>query len=250
MYPVPSLHDFIQFDQQHKGQPLHAHWSATVSKRNHSLDFNLTTTIHATISHTYSSTINGSPLSTTILPTGTMPLMPFSDSSLITKPQPTATQQRRPPHPHPLRSHRSSENILAQQSSQPNTISDFNPFRTTINFSRTYLPTRTMRRGSVDASSSRETFTSPKMAAAVFPTEKRFCYASRTYEQRNDYPVIPIRPPLRPTVSFGSASVATFTSHDSIWEEKNRAATNDPPHPKKRGCLGAFSSLISSCRGG
>ncbi|KAF7194741.1 hypothetical protein HII31_04003, partial [Pseudocercospora fuligena] len=208
-------------------------------QHNHSLDFSHTITIHTTtISHTNLAILHGSPLSAPILPTGTMPLMPFSDSSLITKPQPTATQQR-PPHPHPLRSHRSSENVLAQQSSQPNTINDLNPFRTTINFSRTYLP---RRRRSMDATSfgSRETFSSPKMAAAVLSTEERFGYASRTYEQqqRKDYPVIPTRPPLRPTVSFGSVSVATFTSHDSIWKEKNGAI---PSLPKKRGCLAFLS---------
>ncbi|KXS96988.1 hypothetical protein AC578_5550 [Pseudocercospora eumusae] len=175
-----------------------------------------------------------------------MPLMPFSDSSIVTKPQPTATQ-RRPPHPHPLRSDRSSENVLAQQSSQPNTIHGLNPFRTTINFSRTYLPRRTIRRRSMYAG---ETFSSPKMAAPVFPAEESFGYASGTYEQsqRKDYPVIPTRPPLRPTVSFGSVSVATFTSHDSIWEEeKNGAGLNESPAlSKKRGCLGAFFS----CRRG
>ncbi|EME84988.1 uncharacterized protein MYCFIDRAFT_83037 [Pseudocercospora fijiensis CIRAD86] len=182
-----------------------------------------------------------------------MPLMPFSDSTLIAKPQPTATP--RPPHPHPLRSHRSSENFLAQQSSQPNTLNDLDPFRTTINFSRAYLPRRTLRRRSRHVSFSGETFPSPQMASAVFSTEERLGYSSGTYEQqqqqRKDYPVIPTRPPLRPTVSFGSVSVATFTSHDSIWEEKVAIENlRFAAKARRRGCLAAGMAFFEHVSGG
>lgn len=215
---------------------------------------------HTLPQHTHT---NGSPLPTPVLSLGTMPLMPLPNNSIVTK-LPAARQR----YPHPFRS---AEDIMAEkQPQEPQLDSVIEVFpqhqRRTILFSRAPNHSRTIQRRSIrssgDGSDQIQILSAPQMARAVFSTQKGFGYSAgahaATASQKQDYPVIPTRPPLRPTNPFGIVSNKSDDSMSSVWDEKipftnERDLTSLPPPSTRdwRECVScAYLGLLKFIRAG
>lgn len=168
-------------------------------------------------------------MSEIIFPAGTMHVMPITNSAIVTFDSNTRDihiQQ----HPHPLRSHNSSKDILAEQLSdfyitqqQPNKSTTTN----ISSISSGRKPShhrRSSARSSIDASE----FQVKEIPSSIHRPETRFrndTHKSSSRSVKNfslpsrDYPVIPVRPPLRPTVSFGAISHHSYDSTSPIVEK-------------------------------
>ncbi|KAM3420933.1 hypothetical protein BST61_g4167 [Cercospora zeina] len=170
-----------------------------------------------------------------------MPVVPFSDSAISSSISSTDTTAVQQDHPHPPRSHASAADLLAQQlqithvtqRQQPDGI----PAATNVlGRSRRSGSTssshhrRSLARTCIDASEFHIPTASPIQACNGFPPRFRHnpspppTTASSSLDANflpppptpRDYPIIPTRPPLRPTVSFGAVSHHSYDSTSPI----------------------------------
>lgn len=136
------------------------------------------------------------------------------------------------PHPHPLRSH-STENLqttVLQQKAKPDTLTppdtpNHTPFRHHHRRSRSVH--------SIDRSILLPTPPSPALAqqGIISASTERLGDTGRLPRSSsstgssggNDFPVVPVRPPLRPTISFGGEtrmSYYSISSTEQVEKEK------------------------------
>ncbi|CAK1362598.1 unnamed protein product [Cercospora beticola] len=175
-----------------------------------------------------------------------MPVVPFSDSafgSTNSSANASAVQQD---HAHPLRSHRSAADLLAEQlqsshiapQQQPDSVKPATQLLGRARRSGSGSSShhrRSLARTSIDTSQFQVQTTSPSSLSRGFPTRFRDDPAQSSASTPSslndnllsptsttrDYPIIPTRPPLRPTVSFGAISHHSYDSSSPITATKS-----------------------------
>jgi len=145
------------------------------------------------------------------------------------------------PHPHPLRSH-SSESIY-----QIRDVKSDQPESSLLN-STNDAPYRQHRRSRSVHGIDRSSFASipalpafpPQVAA---PSTERFDNAAilEPTQGSKDFPVVPVRPPLRPTISFGGETRMSYASITSIEEKSKEIAVAEHQRRQKQQILAVSS---------
>lgn len=153
--------------------------------------------------------IHGSPLPSTFIPTGSLPTMPLSINVGNNE------------HPHPLRSH----DIMAQHQStamprypSPLIISRSGGFDESGR--RPSIRTVGNCTNSIDAGRGDQQVT--PLTTKPHSLEARLSNTAGTSSPSTaDYPVVPVRPPLRPTISFeGVSKLSIYSDESSIYQHK------------------------------
>lgn len=173
--------------------------------------------------------IHGSPLPSTFIPTGSLPIMPLSINVDNNE------------HPHPLRSH----DIMAQHEStaMPRYPSPLIISRSGGIGERGRRPSiRTVGNCTNPIDAGRRDQQVTTLTTQPHSSEARLGNtASTSSPSTADYPVVPVRPPLRPTISFGGVSkLSMYSDESSIYHHKAATVTvtsfdedDEGPTPKK-----------------
>lgn len=170
---------------------------------------------------------HGSPVSEIIFPAGTMHVMPITDSAIVTINSNTSDIRIQQQHPHPLRSHNSSTDILAKQLCNIHTTQQQPNPPTTDMRSGARKPRHQHRRSIARTSIDTSEFQVKDIPSPTYPRQPSPRFRNDTYQSPatnfslpiRDYPIIPVRPPLRPTVSFGAISHHSYDSSSPIMEK-------------------------------